>query len=106
MNNLESVINIERNKLKEFQSHMDKYISNLNKYKNNISNNNLVEILILNQEIDRIINIIQNNDRNILHNNKSKLNEKNKKLLEDYDNSNKIISKYLPYMLLESMTQE
>jgi hypothetical protein len=105
MNNIESIINIERNKLKEFQSQMDKYISNLNKFKSNINNNNLVEILILNQEIDKLINIIQNNDRNILYNNKSNLNEKNRILLNDYDNSTQIISKYLPYMLLDSMTQ-
>tara|TARA_B100001093_G_C26611870_1_gene920585 strand:+ start:529 stop:849 length:321 start_codon:yes stop_codon:yes gene_type:complete len=105
MNNIDSVISIERNKLKEFQSQMDKYISNINKFRNNINSNNLVEILILNQEIDKIINLIQNNDKNILYDNKNSLNEKNRQVLQNYDNSNKIISKYLPYMLLESMSQ-
>ena len=46
---------MERNKLKEFQSQMDKYISNMNEFKEIILTVIIsVEILILNQEIKTI----------------------------------------------------
>lgn len=103
MNSIDTIINIERSKLKNFQSTMDKYISNLNKYSNKINNNNLVDILILNQNIDHIINLITENNIKIFKNNKNDLSKKNKIDLDDYDKNNKIFKKYLPFMLLDSM---
>ena len=101
--NLNSLIQIERQKLKEFQSNMDKLISSINKHSNNIKENNLIDILFLNQDIETILNKIKNVEMNIISNIKH-TNIKNKDQLETYNRNNKIIAKYLPYMLLESMT--
>ena len=103
MNTIDTVINIERSKLKEIQSSMDKYISNLKKYSNKINSNQLVDILVLNQEIDNIINLITENNMKIFKDNKSSLTKKNKLELETFDNNNKIFKKYMPFMLLDSI---
>ena len=101
--NLKLLINIERQKLREIQSNMDKLISSINKYNYYINEGNLIDILYLNQNIDDILNKIQTVEMNIISNNKD-LNSKNKHKLNIYNKNNEIIQKYLPFMLLESMT--
>lgn len=105
MNNIESVINIEKEKLKELQSNMHKLINNLDRFKENINSNNLTDLIILNQNINHLNNLIQLTERNILYNNKNNLSNLNQKRLQEYDEFNDILQKFLPYMLVESMNK-
>ena len=101
--NIESVVDIEKDKLKELQSNMHKFINNLDRFKENINSNNLTDIIILNQNINQLNNLIQQTERNILFNNKTDLSKLNQKRLQEYDEFNNILQKFIPYMLLESM---
>lgn len=100
---IDSIVNIEKEKLRELQSNMHKLINNLDRFKETINSNNLTDIIILNQNINQLNNLIQKTERNILYNNKSNLSTLNQKRLQEYDEFNGILQKFLPYMLLESM---
>lgn len=106
MNTIDTIVNIEKSKLKDFQSAMDKYIFNINKFGSKIDNNNLVDILILNKQIEDVINQINENNINIFKKNKSNLSNKNRLELETYEKNNKILKKYLPLMLIDSLNSE
>ena len=55
--------------------------------------------------VNYLNNLIQKTERNILFNNKTNLSKLNQKRLQEYDEFNNILQKFIPYMLLDSMNK-
>ena len=102
MNNLESIVNVEKSKMQEFQSKMDKLINTIKQYNSNIDKDNLTDIILLNQNIQQLINQIEDTEMNILSNKKKHIYKKDFDRLKEYNKTNLLIKKYLPIMMLDS----
>lgn len=96
----DEIINIEKDKLKDLQSNMDILINLLKN--NKISKEVLADLIFLNENINNLSTQIQDIHVKILQK-KDNLSESDKIKLDNYSSNNKIIEKYLPYMLIDSM---
>ena len=96
----DQIINIEKDKLRDLQSNMDILINLLKN--NQISKEVLADLIFLNESINNLSIQIQDIHVKILDK-KDDLSESNKIKLKNHNDNNKIIEKYLPYMLIESM---
>ena len=96
--------NIQKTYFSELQSNSDKLLNSLKSSKFNLNEDNLNSILLINKLIEELNYNISDLDNQII--NKIPINRRSdsiKERLDEYNNHNKIIKKYLPFMIAENL---
>lgn len=88
---------IQKNYFSNTHSSFDKFLKNI-KNKNNLSNNNLKKIIILNKKMLEINNILDDINYEI-NKTKPKLSINVEKELIEYENNDRAVKQFLPYMM-------
>ena len=89
---------IEKNHFSNTHSNFDKFLKNIKNKKNNLSNDNLKKIIILNKKMLEINNLLEDINYSI-NKKKSKLSINIEKELKEYEDNDKTIRQFLPYMM-------
>ena len=98
------ICDIEKDKISNLQSSMSKLINSIKNNQNNLSSNNLCDLMFLNQNIDQLIYEIETLEIKICKKTKNKyLSHYNKERIENYDHNQKVIDNFIPYMMAYSM---
>ena len=104
MNKKKIICDIEKDKLSNLQSSMSKLINTIKDHQNKLSSNNLCDLMFVNQNIDKLISEIETLEIKICKKTKNKyLSDYNKERIENYNNNQKVIDNFLPYMMAYSM---
>ena len=105
---MSSLNTIEKTVFSNFHRSFNRLLVNLDTRLESISQDTLIDILELNQNINKIIQKIdtinykllkKNSNSNSNSNSKKKLSKKQKEYLEDYEKDETIIKAFQPYML-------
>jgi len=103
MSNIE-IYNIEKKNFSELQSNLDKLLLTFKKTKFKLNEDNLNSILLINKLIDELnFNLSDLNNSIIKKIPLSQRSENIKLRLKEYDEHNKVIKKFLPFMLADQI---
>ena len=101
----ELIYKIQKERLSDVQSALDKLINSINKSNREPSKYELSNIILLNDKIDEIVNLSNDITISLLKKKSNrKLNDSQKQELKDHDHAETVIGKFLPAMLAYSMS--
>jgi len=101
----DKIYHIEKKYLKRIQGKLDRLLNIISLLDRKLSNTELKEIIILNNSMTQLENDISNIEINLLKNIPNrKLSYNMKQSLDNSEHADQIINKFLPYMLLSSIS--
>lgn len=100
----ERIYKIEKERLSDIQSSLDKLLNSIHKMKREFTKSELATIILLNDKMDEVGGLISDLNISLLKKIPSKhLNENLKQELKNHDHAEQVINKFLPAMLAYSM---
>ena len=101
---MSSIHSIEKSVFSDFHKSFNRLLHSLSKDES-INKSSLVDLLELNQDINKLVNSIDKVNYKLLKkNSKQSLSKKQKAFLDDYEKEQHIIKEILPYILYKHMT--
>ena len=101
---MSSIHSIEKGVFSDFHKSFNRLLLSLSK-EESISKSSLVDLLKLNQDINKLVDSIDKVNYNLLKkkSNNQKLSKKQKEFLDDFEKEQHIIKEILPYLLYRHM---
>ena len=100
------LVDIEKNKFNRLRKRFQKFIKLLSSTENPEKNEKIINnIFILNQSFENLINLLELTNIELIKEKEENISEELQQIIENNNNADEIINKFLPVMLLYQMHQ-